>query len=141
MPARKHVAPDVKIAAEDGRMRSSTADETARSPRAALYARVYRAAQAQMDTLELVQKTLQPTQPAQAERTARVTATLNKTLLEIAALARPDEGAPPDEADDDPVPRDIDEFRRELARRIRGFVEARRNRAAGFSSESEGSLG
>lgn len=134
-------APAVETGEADAEARLPVVVKVTRDSRAALYARVYRAAEAQMDTLERVQKSLQPTQPAQAERTARVTATLNKTLLEIAALARPDEGAPPDEADDDPVPRDIDEFRRELARRIRGFVESRRNRAAGFSSESEGSLG
>ncbi len=35
-----------------------------------------------------------------------------------------------DEADDDPIPRDIDEFRRELARRLERLVGAKRRRTA-----------
>jgi hypothetical protein len=107
----------------------SSANE-AGEPCVVLYRRVYRAALSQMDTVEQVQRTLLPNEPAQSERTVRVTATLNKVLLELATLAKPQEDAPPDAEDDDPVPRDIDEFRRELARRIRGFIEARRNGAA-----------
>ena len=58
----------------------------------------------------------------------RDSASISRTVREIAALNQPTEVAPADEADDDPVPRDIDEFRYELARRIRGFIEARQNR-------------
>jgi hypothetical protein len=83
---------------------------------------------------------LGPSNEAEAERTVRTLAGISRTLREIAALNRPDEVAPPDEADDDPVPRDLDEFRNELARRIRGFVEARRNGAGRISDEPEGSL-
>jgi hypothetical protein len=134
-------APAVEAREAGAEERPPLAEKVTRDSRAALYARVYRAAAAQIDTVERVQKTLQPTHPAPSERTARILAALNKTLLEIAALTKPDQGAPPDEADDDSVPRDIDECRRELARRIRGFVDARRNRAAGLCGEPGDSLG
>lgn len=92
--------------------------------RAALYARLYRAAELQMDTVECVQQTLRPTHAAQSERTVRIMAAVNKTLLEIAAITNPDKAAPSDEADDDPIPRDIDEIRNELARRIHALIDA-----------------
>ena len=63
---------------------------------------------------------------AEAERSARTLASISRTVREIAALNQPVEVTPPDETDDDPVPGDIDEFRFELARCIRGFIEARR---------------
>jgi hypothetical protein len=116
-------APAAEHAVASGGSGPAVADTAVAEPRAALYARVYRAAQTQVDKIELVQKTLQPTQAAQSERTVRILATLNKALLEIAAMTKPDKGAPPDEADDDAVPRDIDEFRRELARRLKALVD------------------
>ena len=63
-------------------------------------------------------------EPPERERDARMLAVLVKTLRELAALdpARNSEPPPAEPEDDDPVPRDIDEFRRELARRIQAFV-------------------
>ena len=68
------------------------------------------------------------------ERDARMLAVLVKTLRELSAL---DQAATAAEApaqpqadsldDDDPVPRDIDEFRRELTRRIHAFIADRRD--------------
>jgi hypothetical protein len=65
-----------------------------------------------------------PRAPADAERSARTLATLTQTLQ---ALARLRCGLPPDGGfdDDDDMPRDIDEFRRDLARRIDAFVASR----------------
>jgi hypothetical protein len=68
-------------------------------------------------------------------RTTRVLATISRTVQEIVATAQG--RTPDDEADDDPVPSDIDEFRFELARRIRGFIDARRNGAVRISGEPE----
>jgi hypothetical protein len=108
--------------------------------RAALSARVFRAAQAQMTTIESVMKALQPAEDGPAsERTVRIIAALNKSLREISAMLGRDQ-TPPHDADNDPIPRDIDEFRRELARRIRSFIEARRARAVGFPDESANPL-
>src|SRR5581483_8777463 len=70
-----------------------------------------------------------PRAPADAERCARTLATLTQTLHALARLRSgllPDNGLP-----DDDMPRDIDEFRRELARRIRVFIESRTARNVG----------
>ena len=106
--------------------------------RAALYARIYRAALQQMDAIDSVQQTLRPGQAAESERTVRIVATINKMLIEIAALNKPDETTPPDETTDDSVPRDIDEFRNELARRINAIVDAQRagERAGDFDADA-----
>jgi hypothetical protein len=65
-----------------------------------------------------------PRSPADAERAARTLSTLTQVLH---ALARLRGGLTPDveSNDDDDMPRDIDEFRNELARRIRAFVQSR----------------
>jgi hypothetical protein len=64
-----------------------------------------------------------PRPPADAERCARTLATLTQTLQALWRLRgnlSSDTGA---ETDDDDMPTDIDEFRRELARRIETFLE------------------
>lgn len=131
----------VAIAALDGvREEEDAAQAFTPEERAALSARVFRAVQTQMATIEGVLKSFQPTQSeAQSERTVRIIAALNKSLREISAMLGP-ERMPPHDADDDPVPRDIDEFRRELARRIRSFIEARQSRAAGLYDNPAGAL-
>ena len=59
------------------------------------------------------------------ETTGRALGTLMRTLRELNALLVQHNA--PLQPDDDPVPKDIDEFRYELARRIRAFIEARKN--------------
>lgn len=63
-----------------------------------------------------------PRNAADAERTARTLSTLTQTLH---ALQRLRGGKAPDLDDDDDMPRDIDAFRRDLARRIDAFVASR----------------
>ena len=106
--------------------------------RAELYARIYRASLLQMDSIEAVQRTLRPTQAAQSERTVRIAAAINKMLIEIAALNKSNEMTPANETTDEPVSRNIDEFRNELARRIRGIIEAQRaeRRAGDFDADA-----
>lgn len=68
-----------------------------------------------------------------SERTARTLASLTRTLKEVQRLraAEAEErkksaaAADDDMPEDDDLPRDIDEFRRELARRIDAFVASR----------------
>jgi hypothetical protein len=110
-----------------------------REPPLALAVRVYDAVQRQMDAIEAIQKTLRPTQEIQSERTVRILAALNRALREIAAITKTDETTFSDAADNDPVPHDLDCFRRELARRIKGLVDAERGRAgegAGGASDA-----
>lgn len=96
-------------------------------PPEVFYARVCRGVQRQMAIVERVQTGLLPAGAAPSERSVRILATVNKVLLEIEATAKPDKV--PDEPDDDSRPRDIEEFRTELARRIRGLVDAQRRRS------------
>jgi hypothetical protein len=87
--------------------------------------RIERLVERELDAEEAARTTLGllPRAPADAERCARTLATLTQTLHALARLRgglAPDQGLP-----DDDMPRDIDEFRRELARRICAFVESR----------------
>jgi len=91
--------------------------------RQAFIARLWRTADWQVRDIEKrLDGALQ--EPAERERDARTLAVLVKTLRELTAF---DETAPQPAipADDDPVPDDIDEFRNELARRIKALVDSR----------------
>jgi len=63
-----------------------------------------------------------PRRPREAETTARTLSSLTETLQKLQRLrcAVPFSGS-----DDDDMPADIDEFRKELARRIDAFVASR----------------
>jgi hypothetical protein len=70
---------------------------------------------------------LYPAQRIETESRARVLASLARTLKEVMRLRDQERGAGDDTtkaADDDAVPRDLDEFRRELSRRLEGLVES-----------------
>ena len=98
--------------------------------RMALALRMQQVVEREMDAIERILGKIKPSDQLEAEHGARTLATVARTLREIKALTTPEEETPPDEANNDPVPGDIDEFRLELARRIRGFIESRRNGAA-----------
>lgn len=102
--------------------------------------RIMTVVERQMDAAECIVKAIKPNNLVEADHGARALASVSRTLLEIKALTVPDQVTPPNETDDDPVPRDIDEFRYELARRIRGFIEARRAGDGRISDEPKGSL-
>jgi hypothetical protein len=100
-------------------------DDTPEDPAASAIARIERLVAKELAAEEAVRAQLGPLPrpPADAERAARTLATLTQTLH---ALQRLRCGLPPDSgSDDDDMPRDIDEFRRELARRIDAFVASR----------------
>lgn len=59
-------------------------------------------------------------QHAEAERRARTLASLARTLREVTNLRNEQEKQKP--VDDDDIPRDIEQLRRELARRLEGLV-------------------
>lgn len=71
-----------------------------------------------------------PADEAGAERAARVLVSVFRTLREMTAVMPPQETAPEHEAEDEPPPRSIDEFREALAIRIERIVEAHRSGAA-----------
>ncbi len=98
---------------------------SAESERVATIERIERLVERELEAEEAARKSLGslPRPPADAERCARTLATLTQTLH---ALSRLRSGLLPDNGlSDNDMPRDIDEFRREFARRIRMFVQSR----------------
>jgi hypothetical protein len=90
--------------------------------------RLHRAVLEELGAVEAMRARLkrEPQNPADAERTARTLSSLTETLQKLQRLQCT---LPETEfKDDDDMPVDIDEFRRELARRIRVFVESRTER-------------
>jgi AcrR family transcriptional regulator len=116
-------------------------DPVSPQQRAAVTQHLMNLVERELRAAERIIERIAPGDQIEAEHGARTLASISRTLREIKAFNQPDQVTPPDEADDDPVPRDIDEFRRELARRIRGFIEARRIGAGGLPAEPEGTLG
>ena len=97
--------------------------------RKALLERLWRSAEQQVDQIE-ARLAKCGIAPDDSEREARALAVLVRTLRELAAFdetqkpnAKPKKAPKPD--NDDPVPQDLDELRRELARRIHAFVDER----------------
>lgn len=64
-----------------------------------------------------------PTTPDETERNARALAGLLRTLRELKRLEAPP--APIESADDDDMPQDIEELRRELSRKLEALVAGR----------------
>jgi hypothetical protein len=98
--------------------------------RAALVTRMWRTAERQVEEIE-ERLAVAGLPLAERESNARTLAVVAKTLRELAAVdeaeqSRKGRKQPADDnIDDDPVPRDINEFRRELARRINALVDSR----------------
>jgi len=95
--------------------------------RAALAERIQAVAEREMAVVEKVVAILGPADEAEAERTARTLAGIARTLREITALNRPAgemKDADDDDAADAAIPHDMEEFRRELARRLHEIIES-----------------
>ena len=97
--------------------------------RKALAVRVQRVVERELDAIDSILGVLGAADSAEAERSARTLASLARALKEVMRLAAPEQASDPDE--DDPVPRDLDEFRRELARRIEALAAEAEGQAAG----------
>jgi hypothetical protein len=94
--------------------------------------RLQRVLDGELAVIERTLKVLGPASNAEAERTTRILAAISRTVQEIQATAEGQTSS--DETDDDAVPGDIDEFRETLARRLQGFIDARRNQSSGSDS-------
>ncbi len=112
--------------ADDGTADVVRATPVSPEQRFALAARIQSVIEREMAAVERVLDKLGPADQAEAERSARTLASLARTMREIAALTQPNDVNRLDDPDDDPVPRDLDDLRFELARRIKGLVEAER---------------
>jgi hypothetical protein len=106
---------------------SVPADPSSPEQRLAMALRIQRVVEREMDAMERILAVIQPADQIEAEHGARTLAGVARALREIKALTEPNEVTPPDDADNDPIPLDIDEFGNELARRINEFVDAERN--------------
>jgi hypothetical protein len=86
--------------------------------------RLEKAVLEELTTVEAMRAQLKglPRRPREAESTARTLSSLTETLQKLQRLRC---SVPLSEADDDDMPADIDEFRRDLARRIDAFVASR----------------
>ena len=98
----------------------------------------------ELSTVETMRASLgaEPLRPMDAERTARTLSTLTETLAKLRRLrlAQPHSGLSETGICDDDMPADIDEFRREFARRIELFVASRADGAgAGEAGPAGGS--
>ena len=121
------LAPPVEAGSAPGETLSAAAPTAAAVPDPVAIERIERAVLNELAAVESMRAQLgvEPQKPLEAQQTARTLATLTHTLQ---TLQRMRCGQPPASGwsdHDDDMPRDIDEFRREYARRIRAFVEAR----------------
>jgi hypothetical protein len=96
------------------------------APDSATIDRLEAAVRKELATVETMRASLgaEPLRPADAERTARTLSTLTETLAKLRRLrlgSAPQTGS----IDHDDMPADIDEFRRDFARRIDLFVASR----------------
>lgn len=101
-------------------------DPNSPQQRAAIAARIQNVIEREMTAVERMLDTSGTCGESGAGNNARALAGIARTLREVALLIKPEQVTPPHEADDDPIPRDIDAFRDELARRIEAFVAAER---------------
>lgn len=94
--------------------------------RQALAERIQGVIEREMGVVERAVALLTPSDQPEAEHAMRTLALISRAIVDVNTLNQPPTAATPDDSDDDAIPGDIDAFREELARRIRGLIEARR---------------
>ena len=111
--------------------------QSCETPASSMVERVSNAIERELTKIERIvgnPERLVPAQRIETESRARVLASLARTLKEVMRLREQERGVEDKKAaDDDAVPRDLDEFRRELSRRLEGLVAA----AAPVSAEGD----
>lgn len=121
------------------RQRPRHSDGTAvTAGKGATAARVQAMVERELDAVERVLAALSADDPGEGERSARTLASLARTLRELSAMSGAEPTAETASDDDDAIPRDLDEFRRELARRIEAFVGERPD--GGVPDDADGAL-
>jgi hypothetical protein len=93
--------------------------------------RLTRSIEGHFDVIDRTLAVLTPANAAEAERISRTLAVISHTMQELNATANSAGLKPTDETDDDSVPRDLDVFRNELARRIHALIDAGSGAASG----------
>ncbi|HVZ52151.1 MAG TPA: hypothetical protein VG986_09305 [Pseudolabrys sp.] len=109
---------------------SQVLPQVAPERRAALAGIIVDTVEDQMNAVQRVLAIVQPKDHAEAEQSTRMIASVSQILRDTVALFPSDKTT--HHADDpDDIPRDIDEFREALARRINAFVDAHAGEAEG----------
>lgn len=129
-----HAAGGAAVAAmTDGDTPQTDVKPVSPQRRAAIAERIQTIVEREMAAVERVLAVIGPADQAEAEGSARALASIARTLREVAALNVPEEEVK--DADDadagSEIPRDMDEFRRELARRLHAIIEAQSAAAGG----------
>lgn len=108
--------------------------------RVTLAARLLKVVERHIAAVERLQDVAEPTRPVEVERSARTLAVMGRAIREIHILLKPPQDDSADDSDDDTVPIDADEFRRELAQKLESLLDAERRRAGEDhrGAESEG---
>ncbi len=109
-----------------------------KTSRVSLVARLWRTAERQVRDIE-DRLARNQQEPSERERDARMLAIMVKTLRELSTLDALDAaagGETPGAGEDNDLPRDIDEFRRDLVRKIEAIV-ARRDSGADRIAQDE----
>jgi hypothetical protein len=106
--------------------------DTAAEPvdRVTLAARLLTVVGRHIDAVARLQDAIGPTKPAEVERGARTLAVMGRAMHEIQLLLQPPQDDSSDDSEDDSVPLDADEFRRELAEKLESLLDAERRRAS-----------
>jgi hypothetical protein len=112
-------------------------DPPATISRAVMAGRVRDMVAREIEAVERVLDVLAPEGPGDAERAARTLASIARTLRELSLMNDTGEQPEAATADDDDSPRDLDEFRRELARRINAFVDERTGAGLPVDADAE----
>jgi hypothetical protein len=115
---RPRTHPQVDVQAQ-GREPNVATEKTQATPEA-LAQRIQRVVERQLAAIDRVLGAIGASDSAEAERSARTLASLARALKEVMRLTAPEEARDAD--DDDPMPRDLDDFRRELARRLEALA-------------------
>lgn len=115
-----------------GKSRAAAKRKPASTDAAKLVARVSRAIETELTQIETIVggKRVTPARRTEAERRARTLASLARTLAEMTRLRAAQPQAKVRDDDDD-VPRDLDEFRATLQRRLEKMVAEEQGGVAG----------
>jgi hypothetical protein len=135
-PRSRNLPTALKLQLEAEKAIHTEMQPAADTPSATVADRLENAVEKELAAVELMRTKLglEPSDPVDTERTARTLERLTETLLKIRRWRLPDAAKDTDYE----LPKDIDEFRHSLARRIEAFVRSRADIGISDPGESGG---